>query len=91
MKASEDREKGQRQRSRDSDGEERRGQGCTGKAPGAEMSGSRKAGNWRPKTLICGGGDMEDDILREERGRREDGGEKNRKAARKEGRVSEGR
>ena len=24
--------------------------------------------NWRPKTLICEGGDMEDGILREERG-----------------------
>ena len=28
---------------------------------------------------------MEDDILREERGRREDGGEKDKKAVRKEG------
>jgi hypothetical protein len=34
---------------------------------------------------MCGGGDAEDDIVREERGRREDGGEKDRKAVRKEG------
>ena len=30
--------------------------------------GVREGANWRPKTLICGGGDMEDDIIREERG-----------------------
>ena len=34
---------------------------------------------------------MEDDILREERGRREDGGEKDKKAVRKEGEGRESR
>jgi hypothetical protein len=76
---------------------ERKGEserGCTGTAPVAEMSGSgyTQGGKWRPKTLyVCGGEDMEEDILRDERrkeerrGRREDGGEKDRKAVRKEG------
>ena len=47
--------------------------------------GVREGANLRQKTLMCGGGDAEDDIVREERGRREDGGEKDRKAVRKEG------
>ena len=47
--------------------------------------GVREGANLRQKTLMCGGGDAEDDIVREERGRRENGGEKDRKAVRKEG------
>ena len=55
---------------------ERKGEserGCTGTAPVAEMSGSgyTQGGKWRPKTLyVCGGEDMEEDILRDERGRK---------------------
>ena len=56
-----------------------------GSGTGGGDVGVREGGNWRPKALICGGEDMEDDILREERGRREDGGEKDKKAVRKEG------
>ncbi len=38
-----------------------------------------EGGNLRPKTLLYGGGDLEDDILREERrGKSEAGGEKDR-------------
>ncbi len=55
-----------------------------------------EGGNLRPKTLLCGGGDLEDDILKEERrgkseaGRREGQG---RKAVSNEGegRREEGR
>ena len=53
--------------------------------------GVREGANLRQKTLMCGGGDAEDDIVREERGRREDGGEKDRKAVRKEGEGREDR
>ena len=60
------------------------------------MSGSGKAKIGVQTTLICGRGDMEDDIIREERADggkrresggkgREDEGEKDRKAVRKEG------
>ena len=61
--------------------------------------GVREGGNLRPKTLICGGGDRyggryikRRERREERRGRREeDGGEKDRKAVRKEGEGREGR
>jgi hypothetical protein len=77
-------------------GERERERGCTGTAPVAEMSGSgyKQGGKWRPKTLYMY---VEEDILRDERGRkrgeeeeRMDGGEKDRKAVRKEGEGREG-
>ena len=70
-----------------------------GTGTGGVDVGVREGVNLRPKTLICGGGDRyggryikRRERREERRGRREeDGGEKDRKAVRKEGEGREGK